>query len=123
MNRSAIAQINVRLPLELKESGDRGLRDLGLSPTDVVRALWRRLAERGESLEKIESLLFEDERTKDDEVSSFGKSPIAEGWRLVDEGLREIGVSARFTTAPAQLDDNELLTQALEERMRERGLM
>ena len=123
MNRSATAQINVRLPLELKESGDKGLRDLGLSPSDVVRALWRRLAERGESLEKIETLLFEDERTKDDEVSSFGKSPIAEGWRLVDEGMREIGINAQSTTAPAQLDDNELLTQALEERMRERGLM
>ena len=113
----------MRLPLELKESGDRGLRDLGLSPSDVVRALWRRLAERGESLEKIESLLLEDERTKDGEVSSFGKSPIAEGWRLVDEGMREIGINAQSTTAPAQLDDNELLTQALEERMRERGLM
>lgn len=43
-----MAQLNVRLPVEVKRSGDATLARCGVSVTEAVRALWHYLGEREE---------------------------------------------------------------------------
>ena len=50
---SAQAQINVRIDAEVKAAGDRVIESLGLSTSEVVRMLWRKLAEGEREARKI----------------------------------------------------------------------
>ena len=47
------AQVNVRMDAALKQAGDAGLAEVGLSPSDAVRALWGVMAQRGEARERL----------------------------------------------------------------------
>lgn len=42
----ATVQMNVRIDGDLKEAGDKALKELGVSATDAVRALWAYVADR-----------------------------------------------------------------------------
>ena len=81
-----MATINVRLNREQKERGDAGLAEVGLSPTMVVRALWQRAAERGESLQALKDILFPQESTP---VSLA--DPVQQGWSLADGFAQTVG--------------------------------
>ena len=120
---SLSAQINVRLPRELKESGDRGLLSLGLSPSDAIRTLWQKLSERGDGFLQAKALLLDDATSKDADAS-FGSSQLAQGWEMVDEYVRELGlVESVACRETMEASDNDLLAMALEDRMRKRGMM
>lgn len=54
----ATAQINVRLSQELKAAGDAALMEAGISPSQIVRALWEKVSQRGQSLEDVVELLL-----------------------------------------------------------------
>ena len=41
------AQINVKLPSDLKHEGDAALAEVGITASEIVRALWEALARRG----------------------------------------------------------------------------
>lgn len=124
MAQAAIAQINVRLPKELKETGDAGLRALGISPSDAVRALWTRLSSYGEELTATQAFLFGDRETDASVHNSFDQSAVAEGWRMVDQSIQLLDLHATPELGENHGEsDNDLLVVALEERMRERGLM
>ena len=62
---STQAQINVRLDRELKESGDRELELLGVTPSQAVRALWGKLARGGQDAAAVRELLFEQAPAKE----------------------------------------------------------
>lgn len=49
----AIGQVNVRMSATVKDAGDAALAEVGLSPSEVVRALWEALGERGEIRERV----------------------------------------------------------------------
>ena len=92
-----VAQLNVRLPAEVKRSGDATLARCGVSATDVVRALWRYLGEH-------------------EELPSF----------MRDQAAPVRKVSATSVAAPSKVlakDDNAHSGQGLALRLaRERGL-
>ena len=48
-----VAQINVRIDRELKDEGDAVLAEAGLSPSQLVRDLWGKIAQRGTSLDEV----------------------------------------------------------------------
>ena len=56
--KPAPAQINVRLDRELKEAGDRELERMGITPSQVVRSLWEKLAGGGADAEAVRKLLI-----------------------------------------------------------------
>lgn len=60
------AQINVRLDAHRKEAGDAALREAGISPSEIVRALWDKVAQRGQALQDVMDVLYANE---DDEVA------------------------------------------------------
>lgn len=124
MTQATVAQINVRLPKELKEKGDAGLRALGLSPSDAVRALWTRLSSYGEDLAATQAFLLGEQGANVTASSPFDQSAVSEGWRMVDETLRHLDLhNVTELDEDYETSDNDLLAQALEERMHERGLM
>ena len=124
MSQTNIAQINARLPRELKESGDRGLQTLGISPTTAIRILWTRLSSGGEDLVRVKDfLLGEAGETLGEDAASFNNSDVVEGWRLVERGIEQLNITAKPETIPwTSQDDKDLVAQALEERMREKGV-
>lgn len=126
MASSGVAQINARLPRSLKESGDAGLKELGISPSDAIRSLWRRLSERGEALRATKDFLLGMEDAPTSEQPSLDTSPLVQGWHMVDAYWAQFGLQAPvekpYSTTAVQASDSELLAQAMEERLSERGL-
>lgn len=57
----ATAQINVRLDARRKEAGDAALREVGTSPSEIVRALWDKMAQRGQALQDVMNVLYANE--------------------------------------------------------------
>lgn len=123
MSHASVAQINARLPRELKESGDAGLRELGVSPSDAIRALWKRLSGGGKSLEETETFLFGAQPASGDLSAAFDQSELSRGWDMVAAAMAELGIRGRSSVSAQAREDNDLVAEALEERMRERGLM
>ena len=119
----ATAQLNARMSKSLKESGDEALALIGFSPTQAVRALWEKASRRGKDLEEVEALLrgvaaegMQEDFTTDDVV--------AESWTVVEKTMASFGVDYKRYRRPKDMpSDEELLEQALYERMVERGLM
>lgn len=122
MSQTSVAQINVRLPRKLKESGDSGLQALGISPSDAVRLLWTRLSERGEGLAVVREFLLGEAEANKSPVQPFESSALAQGWSAVDVGLASLGLTLEHDDGPDEPED-DLVARALEERMRERGLI
>lgn len=117
MAEGATAQLNVRLPRELKERGDRSLERLGLTPTQAVRQLWTALSGKEDEQAQARDLLLGDQQA----TAVSTDDPLLRGWELVMTGARELGIS--FATSPGEtLSDEELLAEALEDRMRTRGV-
>lgn len=119
----ANAQLNARMSKKLKESGDAALALIGLSPTQAVRALWEKASRRGKDLEEVEALLCAS-RGREEQAERVRDDDLAESWSLVERTMAAHGVSCDGLKRPHDMPtDDELLEEALYERMVERGLM
>ena len=81
---SAQAQINVRIDAEVKAAGDRVIESLGLSTSEVVRMLWRKLAEGEREARKIlDELGQEPEEARQAEIDRklAALNGIEAGWK------------------------------------------
>ena len=113
-------QLNARMSRELKKSGDEALALIGLSPTAAVRALWEKASKRGEDLEQVAQLLAPPVERGERSAAGSGQEPFAEIRAEIDAVYRQLGVDPRTVTW--DYDDDELLEEALYERLVERGL-
>lgn len=121
MGSTSVAQLNVRLPRDLKDSGDVGLRMLGLSPSEAVRALWRRLSCHEDGLASAREFLLGEDMDRGEVRPSPEEGPLGQGWRLVDACVMQLGLSMKQgEIVTCEESDEELVALALEERMRER---
>lgn len=114
---TATIQLNARLDKDLKSSGDAALALIGLSPTQAVRALWEKAAKRGKDLEEIAQLLSPKAQSK---PASEQEDPVKQGWSFMEEAYASLGIDPSVIRDYAH---DELLADALEERMAERGLI
>lgn len=114
---AATTQLNARLDCDLKASGDEALLLIGLSPTQAVRALWEKAAKRGNDLEQVAALLSPEAQKTE---QSGADEVVRSGWAFMDEAYESLGISL---DAVSDLpDDNEMLENALYEKLVERGL-
>ena len=118
----ATVQLNARMNRELKKAGDEALARIGLSPTEAVRALWAKAAKRGADLEEVAELLAPVEAAEEKHKLDTD-NPFAETWEMMDDLYRQVGADPRQTRSQDEINDKELLEEALYERMAERGLM
>lgn len=118
---SPSVQMNVRLNGALKERGDTALALMGYSPSDAVRAIWSLACGKGTGLSLLEAAL-----KRGSEVAAGVSQDAVNVCDVVSEGqLLYAAACARVgITAPRAhgLSDEELLEQALVERLEERGL-
>ena len=121
MERSANAQINARIPAELKSRGDAGLARAGLTPTQAVRALWDLAASNVDKPEAVERSLFPDQVASADARARSARerraNAIAQGPSIVREAYEANGFSWMGAVDGPAADKtfDELLDQAYEE--------
>ena len=117
----ATVQLNARMSKSLKESGDEALALIGFSPTQAVRALWEKASRRGKDLEEVEALLRGVDGACTAECSDEGPE---ESWSIVERTMASFGIDYSDYKRPDSMpSDDELLEQALYERMVEKGLV
>lgn len=56
----AMAQLNVRMEPQLKAAGDEVLARLGITPTQLVRALWMKVSRGAEAFDQIVDALAQE---------------------------------------------------------------
>lgn len=54
-----MAQLNTRIEKELKHAGDAALKEAGYTPSQAIRALWKKVANSSDNPEAIRKLLSE----------------------------------------------------------------
>lgn len=90
-----MAQINVRIDRTLKEAGDAALAEAGISPSQVVRGLWGKLAERGTSLDEVMGALGAQGTSPEERAAIEAKLAIVDrAARRRDELASRLGLSA-----------------------------
>lgn len=82
-----MTQLNVRIPLRLKEEGTSALDSIGLTPSAAVRALWEKAARRGKDLEELSRMLVGE---SEEPSSGTADDVAANGHALWDEYLGEV---------------------------------
>lgn len=121
---SQVAQINVRIERALKEEGDAALAEAGISPSQVVRDLWGRLAQRGEAISDVMAVLGSGERTSEERAATEARLAILDRiTRRRDELASRLGLS--MADMPVYPDGYEWQERVYQERDRKwdrRGL-
>lgn len=56
----AMAQLNVRMEPRLKSAGDEVLARLGVTPTQLVRALWMKVSRGAEAFDQVVAVLAQE---------------------------------------------------------------
>ena len=101
-----------------RNPGRRRFRGQLITVSQIVRALWRKLAERGKSVEELKRLLL-DEGEVAHELGTL--NPVTRGWTLADEFCLSVGYGPSKASMPEQQWD-ELYAQAMDEHYAQRGL-
>ncbi len=116
----ATVQLNVRMDRTLKESGDATLQERRISPSEIVRALWGKLAQRGSVAEEVLQVVLDDD--SGDANDSIERVAIAaRGTQLFSEGCERLGISASSVT-PDQATWKDIREDAISARLGERGV-
>lgn len=119
-----MAQINVRINRDLKEAGDAVLARLGVSPSQIVRDLWAKLAEHRDAPQQVLDALQLDTRTAEEQAEIDRKLAIIE---RATTRFEEFGKRYGLNVADCRpLTDDELEEARWEEyleRGRERGYL
>lgn len=112
-----VAQINVRIERSLKEEGDAALAEAGLSPTQVVRDLWSKLAQRGTAIDQVVEALGTGGYTSDERAAIQAKLAVLDRVaRRRDELAARLSLSA--ADAPIYADGYDWRDRVQQERER-----
>lgn len=125
MAKALAQQMNIRIDSTLKAEGDSVFASLGMSPSEAVRALYEAAVRYRYDSTTLQSFLTG--KASEEAVESFAENPklklAEEGRKIVERGRRELGISEEaMQRVWATTTDEELLEQAMYERMVERGL-
>ncbi len=117
MATTALQQMNVRLDAELKRSAEDVLAFMGLSATEVIRALYAKIARGAADCSEAMAVLGAD----GPQGSPDGSVP-QQGWLIAEEFYRSIGCDL----ATPHMDErpwNVVYEDAMSEHFREKGLL
>lgn len=114
-------QMNVRLDSELKRRGDEALERRGISPSAIMRSVWSVLAEGGEQSRELFQLLDGGSSPASSRDAKIAAAQ--QGWSLYRTAMAAAGYHEAALTRGVVPSDDELLEEALFEKMSERGLV
>jgi hypothetical protein len=114
---STTVQINVRMDQSLRDAGNAALGGKGLSPSLFVRAVWEKLAQRGEALEILLDAVFDKTEPHGDQ------SPVECGQALYATFLHDACLEGRTRNdAVEERAFDEMVEDAVVERWNDRSL-
>ena len=123
MPTKAISQMNIRINSQVKDAGDRVLVEGGVSPTQIVRALWEKISHGVQDLRQVEQVLGTSAQVDQAQESKTDRMyAMRRGRALFAEGLAEWGISADDVAPFQDASDVDRYTEALVERMKERNV-
>lgn len=120
-----MAQINVRISRDLKEKGDAVLARLGISPSQIVRDLWAKLAEHRDHPQQVLEALQLDVRTAEEQAEIDRKLAIIDrATTRFEEFGKRYGLSPEnMPQYDEDFDWHEAMWEERDERALERGIL
>ena len=118
----AVAQLNVRIPQQVKAEGDAALSALGVSTTEFMRALWEKLAAGGEGRDEVVASVLGGD--VDVSARSARMAALSRARALYEDGMARLGINPdaiSYTLSEGDDSDQEAYVDALLSRMVERG--
>lgn len=118
---TGLSQMNIRLDAQTKASGDAVLRRMSITPSELVRAVWAKIAEGVEGCEQVLAVL-QPQKTSAQGVESEGEAFIVR----IEARQAALLALAGDAAHPATMADDELddaLWEEWEQRDRERGVL
>lgn len=118
---AAVSQLNIRLDSHVKESGDAVLKRMGITPSELVRALWAKISEGMEGCEEVLDVLKPTKAGAADDPMGKGAAFIA---RIEARKAALAALVVEDSLAPSPMSDDELedaLWEEWQDRDRERG--
>ena len=104
MAAATTSQLNVRMDSQLRSAGDTVLERAGVTPAEIVRALWAKIAGGAQECEQVLALL-----TKQDSpaASSRGDAYLAEidGWQSKLYELANVDRASYIAPTDEELDE------------------
>lgn len=120
----ATTQMNIRISPSVKQAGDAALDKAGYSPTRAIRALWEFAGRNRGNEKELRKMLevLEGEVDNDSHNAEISRrlQVAGEGPLIIERALSEMGIPVSSYSDETSYD--ELLEQALYEKMKERGL-
>lgn len=95
---TAMSQLNVRIPTELKEQGDAMLERAGISSTEAIRMLWQYAADHihePDALTKLFKRPVAAEANAADGESVYDNERMLQGLGFAEEAFRKMGISPK----------------------------
>ena len=114
----ASTQLNVRMEPELKASGDAVLLEYGVSPSHMVRLVWKAVSQGGDALKRVMEVLEDDSVTTPTGISDSA----VRGTQLFSEACEQLGITGTSYVPETRLW-REIREEAIEERLSERGIL
>lgn len=119
-----MAQINVRIDRELKEAGDAVLARLGVSPSQIVRDLWAKLAECRDNPQQVLEALQLNVRTAEEQAEIDRKLAIIDrATTRLEEFAKRYGLSLANCEPLTEEELEEARWEEYLERGKERGYL
>ena len=117
---SLSGQMNVRMNKDLHEQGCAAFAEIGVNPSEAVRALWEKAAKCGKDLAEVKALLFastSNDYTKED--LTF----LEEGQRIVVEGMAKLGIDTSAWPHEGFPSYSDIEQQVRIEQLQEEGFI
>lgn len=120
----ATVQLNVRMERSLRDAGNAALQGRHISPSEFVRAVWDKIAQRGQPLEDVLAAVFGETQARGRDFEAEVASPIDQGQTLYATLLHELGMEGTsHADAFVGRGHEQMMEDALLERWREKGLV
>ncbi len=114
---STMVQLNTRIPVDLKEQGDRALERAGYTSSQAVRALWEFAARHAHEPGAVHTLLEEDEAGKETKSTQSRLSAYEKGTHIIERAYEALGLNPHETYGFRHASYKELRDQYYDERL------
>ena len=100
-----MVQMNVRIPKDLKESGDAAIKKAGLNPSEVVRNAWLFAANNKSKPDIIKNFFSSLEKPKDNSK----KTTFLKSMNTLSNNLNKIGINPKDFMKDVPTNSNSAL--------------
>ena len=118
---STMAQLNVRMEPELKCAGEAVLDRMGITSTQMIRALWMKIARGAQALDQVIEVLAEEPAAMEVNMQQPEESLLSDPFDArLHEFYREAGLDPQTYAVPSEAEWEEFELEDWQDRECER---